>query len=452
VRQGLRPVDAITREETSVTSYGYSGQAASHLGGFAAIAFGGEIYDEHIGSWRLQGAQEVRPLYLDGSRYTSGGAFGHIAAELGRVRAAGGGRLSSIHSAGRVFRDFTYNGSIAWQAAGWLGVHAVAGRGFRAPNLNDLGALGLNDLGFEIPAAEALPHGALLSISAAENALPAGRPLHALGPEQLFNFEAGVRINARRMYARVQAFDAELLDPIVRRTLLFSAGAIPSTIAGLPVTPIPQTAAQREQGVITVATASDPRAVKAFVNDGKARYYGTESMVRFDVSSRWSAHATYTFLYGRELNPNRNVRRLPPQTGFAAVRYAPRAWWVEAGMRAAGAQERLSGGDLDDERIGASRSRRDISDFYAARPGLIAEPLNQLLDRVLPGVAETVRVPLYTSTPGWWTFDTRAGFRIGEHTSVITGVMNVFDRNYRIHGSGVDSPGVNVFLTVRRVF
>jgi outer membrane receptor protein involved in Fe transport len=39
-----------------------------------------------------------------------------------------------------------------------------------------------------------------------------------------------------------------------------------------------------------------------------------------------------------------------------------------------------------------------------------------------------------------------------EHWNVQGGIMNVFDRNYRVHGSGVDGPGFNVYLGVRYIF
>ena len=164
----------------------------------------------------------------------------------------------------------------------------------------------------------------------------------------------------------MQVFDAEMYDPIVRRTLLFPAGSAPETLAGLPVTALPPSPAQQERGLVTVATAFDRRAVKAFVNDGRARYYGLETTARVSLSPRWALEADYAFLAGRELNPNRPVRRLSPQQGYAAIRYMPsgRRPWMEWGVKFAGAQERLNGGDLDDERIGAARSRQDIADFF----------------------------------------------------------------------------------------
>jgi hemoglobin/transferrin/lactoferrin receptor protein len=68
---------------------------------------------------------------------------------------------------------------------------------------------------------------------------------------------------------------------------------------------------------------------------------------------------------------------------------------------------------------------------------------------VLPGVADGVRVNLYDNTPGWFTIDLRAGVPLGETLSLETGWTNVADRNYRIHGSGIDAPGVSVHAALR---
>jgi outer membrane receptor protein involved in Fe transport len=259
----------------------------------------------------------------------------------------------------------------------------------------------------------------------------------------------------------LRGFDAELSDPIVRRTLLYPLNSLPTELAGLPVTPNEPTIAQRAAGVTTVATAIDPRAVKAFVNDGQSRYYGIESLARWDVGRGIRAEAGYSFIAGRDLFPNRNVRRLPPQMGSASIRWNPgrRRLWIEARIDAAGAQSRLSGGDLDDERIGASRSRNDIAAFFrGARvaPWLDAnsvfqptgESLTQIQDRVLPrsdAPTDSIRVPLYRETAGWWTTGIRSGIPIAERWTIHLALENLTDRNYRLHGSGVDAPGFNAW-------
>jgi outer membrane receptor protein involved in Fe transport len=122
----------------------------------------------------------------------------------------------------------------------------------------------------------------------------------------------------------------------------------------------------------------------------------------------------------------------------------------------------LSGGDIDDERIGASRRRQDIADFFAGSRiapfiangvfTITGESLRQIQDRVLPGVADSTRVPLYTSTAGWVALDVQGGLPIGERWRVGGGIGNLLDKNYRLHGSGLDSPGWNAFANLRYTF
>ncbi len=478
-RQGLRFVDPVIEDETRVDAFGYTAQAALRAPGRQAIQFGGELFDERIFAARVTNGRAQRPLYPDDSRYRTWAIFGQdsVAWFSNRLRASAGGRFTGVSyrtaadpalgvaRSAQDFRDATFHASLTWNAAGPLALHTRLGRGFRAPNANDLGAVGLNDLGYEIPAADAIPAGALLSTSAGEGALASGRRLAALAPERLFSYETGATLRTTKLYARVQVFLSELYDPIVRRTLLFPASSAPQALGGIAVRPLPPTPQQAAQGVVTVATALDPRAVKAFVNDGRSRYYGIESVLNYQFDARWSVQSNYTFLAGRDLNPNRNIRRLPPQQGFVQLRYTPaRRWWITGSLTLTGAQERLSGGDLDDERIGASRSRNDIAAFFAgaraqafvdARGVFLptGETLAQIQNRVLPGVASAAqRVALYPRTAGWVSVDLAGGYRLGERWTLNLAVSNLLDRNYRVHGSGFDAPGVNAFAALRYRF
>ena len=453
IRQNLRATDAVTREYNRVNALGYSGQGVTHVGSHTLVTFGGELYDEAIRSRRTLNNLAVRPLYPDNSSYRSGGAFAQGTTELpARLRLGYGVRYTRINYTNLAFADWTGHGSLSYRLTPLFGLHVTGSRGFRAPNLNDLGSIGLNDLGYEMPVVEALAARPLLADSAGEGALSKGSAARALGVETLRNLEAGVAWRSTRHSGRVQFFDAALSDPIARRTLLFPANSVPTSLAGIAVSPLVPTAAQQAQGVVTVATGFDPRAVKAFVNDGAARYWGGESLWRTDFSSRWRLTANYSYLLGRDVNPNRNIRRLPPQQGEVALRYG-RRWWVEGVVRASGAQERLSGGDIDDERIGGSRRRSDIADFFnGARAPRIGETLLQIQNWVLPGVADSVRVALYSNTPGWTTVELRGMLPLGERWTVYGGLSNLADRNFRIHGSGVDAPGLNASLGARLTF
>ncbi len=476
-RQNLRFTDPITADDSVVNAFGYSGQATARLGRRHAIVFGGEWHDERISSTRtvinpVTGTRQgARALYPDGSRYRNGGAFVQDRLEISRrLRATLGGRWTRAGYSNRSdafgsrasaqdFGDWTFNTALAWQLHPALSVVGLVGRGFRAPNANDLGAIGLNDLGYEIPAADAVPAGALLASNASEGATSLGRPIERLRAEQLLSYEAGLRLRVRKVEARVQFFDSEISDPIVRRTLLFPHDGAPASLSGLPVVTLPPTAAQQAQGVVTVATSNDPRAVKAFVNDGRARYYGAEASGRLQVASHWAADAGFSYIVGRDLNPNRYIRRLPPPQGTVALQHTrTRSWW-RTYLLFAGPQSRLSGGDIDDERIGASRSRSDIAAVFQSTrlspfigQGVFTptgETLRQVQDRVLPGLADSTRAAFYQETAGWLSWNLHGGYSLTERVSVTGGVFNILDRNYRVHGSGVDAPGVSAFLGLR---
>ena len=513
-RQNLRWTDPIVVDQVEATAMGYTVQAGMHAGTRQALVFGAEVYDEHVDARRDETnpvtgvAVQKRALYPNGSRYTTTGAFVQDEVELVRgtngraLVVRGGGRFTHVSvrtdadanrtatgaSRGVVdssssYQDWTFNASLTGRVTPVLAVHGLVGRGFRAPNLNDLGALGLNDLGYEVPAEAALAAGATIGSGDGEGVLSTGTPVTSLSSERLMNYEVGLTLDWPRLYARAHVFDAELSNPIVRRTLVFPAAAPPTELAGIPVAPIPPTAAQAAQGVVSVAVPLDPRAVKAFVNDGRSRYRGIDSLARYRIASRWTAQANYSFLSGRDLDPARPVRRLPPQQASCSLRYQPGGVlsWVEADILASGRQDQLSGGDLTDERIGAARRRSDITDFFLGgrvapylSPGAdglggtaddlfapTGETAAMIRDRVLPigatinGVTvvnDSTRVPLYTSTPGFVTVNVRAGLRFSRVVQLTVAVTNLLDRNYRVHGSGVDGAGRSLFATLRTSF
>jgi hemoglobin/transferrin/lactoferrin receptor protein len=509
-RQNLRPVDPIVADAVGVDAFGYSVQAGKRLGGSHALVFGGEVYDEHVDARRdetnpVSGVTvQKRALYPNGSRYTTTGLFLQdqfdvirgddgrgLVARLGgrftrvdlRTDAAANrsqtGESLGVADSEQSYQDWTFSVGLTWAVNRVTSVHGLAGRGFRAPNLNDLGAVGLNDLGYEVPASSTIDAGALIGAGDGEGAASSGRVVATLESEQLMNYELGFALDWDRLYVRVQGFDAELRSPIVRRTLLFPVNAVPSALAGVAVTAIPQTPAQAEQGVVSVATGSDPRAVKAFVNEGSARYYGADAIVRYRFAKRWALDANYSYLAGHDLNPTRPVRRLPPQQGAVTARYEPGGVlsWVEATTLFSAAQDRWSGGDVTDERIGAARRRTDITDFFrggriipyvqAGADGLMGtaddlfgptgETVAQIRDRVLPigatingvpVVNDSTRVPLYAQTPGFVSINLRAGLAFTRHLGATLALTNALDRNYRVHGSGVDAPGRGGFASI----
>ena len=53
-------------------------------------------------------------------------------------------------------------------------------------------------------------------------------------------------------------------------------------------------------------------------------------------------------------------------------------------------------------------------------------------------------------TPGWATLGANGSWQGAGGWQLRFGIDNVFDRRYRQHGSGIDAPGRNIWLDIRR--
>lgn len=509
IRQNLRPTDVIQRDNARIDVLGYGVQALTHIGRNNFLAFGGDTYREKVFSTRYttnpvtSAVTQSRALYPNGSKYATSGLFAQDSWDLipNRLRMVAGGRLTfvgfetfakdniadngaslGVTDSSQNYTSFSFNTSLTYNITRNWAVNGLVGRGIRAPNINDLGSIGLTSLGFDVTSIDAAKVGAKVGTDGSEAALATKQDYTTLKAENLMDYEFGVRFDSDRFYGRVQFFNSLITDPLVGRTLVFPVGNVPGSVAGYNVTPLPQSTAQKAQGVVTVATSLAPRAIRSVTNAGKITYYGTEAVYRYKVTSRWTVEGNYSFLVGRELEPNRPIRRLPPQQWYTALRYTPtRRLWLELCSTFSGSQFKMNNGDYDDDRMGASRRRTDIRDFFRGgfaspyiTPGadgrlgtaddlfsVTGETLLQIQDRTLPigkvvnGVLivnDSTRVPLYLGTSSFWVFGVRGGFSLTERVSLNYSLMNLTDRNYRIHGSGTDSPGINGSLGVRYFF
>jgi outer membrane receptor protein involved in Fe transport len=199
------------------------------------------------------------------------------------------------------------------------------------------------------------------------------------------------------------------------------------------------------------------------VNVSRSRVTGFEADLSAQVGRGWRARAFGSAARGEELETDTPRRRMPPLMGGAALMFQPAAqrWWVEATLLAATRQDRLSDGDLGDARIGASRNAAAIATFFNGtatdrgwvRNGRLVstnETLAQVQARVVGMSAAAV--PMFTATPGYAVIGVRAGVSLGSRLELIVIGENLADRNYRIHGSGVDEPGLNVQTRLKMRF
>jgi hemoglobin/transferrin/lactoferrin receptor protein len=476
---GGNPLATITTDDSITSVLGYQVQATTHIGSHHVLLFGGEAYDEFIDASAgnlnpATGARAaIRGRFPNDSRYTSFGTFAQHSSEWfgSRLRTQAGVRFSGIRF--RTFadrnpfvngqptvpdfstslHDVTFQSGASYRVAPWVTVFASFSRGFRAPNTNDYSAVGLTSNGFEVSPEQARTAGGFVGTTAGNTAVSTGQHVTQLAPETLFDIEGGARVQAGRFSASVTAFQYNLSDFITKRTLILPAGAVGQTIGGAAITQ------QLASGA--VLTALDPRPVITRANIGEVRIRGVEVEGRVRLASAWLVSGNASYLRGidRQSDGAPDIEGgLPPVHGIFSVRWQPAAkpFWMETFTQWSDKQARLSSLELSDQRIGAIRSRSSIASFFingATARGLVAggillptgETLAQVQDRVLG--AGVTSAPLFTKTPGFATLNFRGGYRMGENQELVWVFENVLDRNYRVHGSGVDSPGRNLQLT-----
>jgi hemoglobin/transferrin/lactoferrin receptor protein len=223
---------------------------------------------------------------------------------------------------------------------------------------------------------------------------------------------------------------------------------------------------QLANGVVIVPLSANPVLVRA--NFGDARYRGLEYTIDARLAREWTFSGNFTMIraYDKLTGLPPNIEGgVPPAVAFLSLRYEPAAgrYFIEAYSTLADRQRRLSTLDLEDRRIGATRSRSDIRDFFQrgacvrslVAPGpdgrcatgdetvLLAtgETLAQVQARVL-GAAQSA--PLFPYLPGYGLFNMRGGVRFGERSQLFLSFENIGDHNYRGPSWGVDGPGRSV--------
>ena len=163
--------------------------------------------------------------------------------------------------------------------------------------------------------------------------------------------------------------------------------------------------------VATGATTPDGRDVVQSVNAASASILGTEAAAHLMINEQLTVDASLTWTRGDQdvAGVSEPADRIPPlQLRLGVEWLLGEAWTLDAWLVAADNQDRLSARDVDDVRI---------------------DP---------------------TGTAGWAMAGMRVRWSDVSGWQVDAGVDNVFDKQYRVHGSGIDALGRNVSLILRR--
>ena len=343
---------------------------------------------------------------------------------------------------------------------------SVAGnvsRGFRAPDITDLGTFGLTGSGYEISNREVAGLGATVGTTADAAAVSTGDAVRVLDPETSLNYELTLRYKTRRFKADLTGFQNDIDANIAKQSVILPPGAVGLSLAGEPIT------SQLASGVVFVGVSTNPVLVRA--NFDQARIRGLEATFDAELAPSWFAGGIFTYLRAEDRNsglPPNIEGGTPAPEGWLRVRFAPdggRRFWVEPYLHVAGEQDRLSSLDLGDRRTGAGRSRSSIASFFnngARARGLVGsgpdgiagtaddvllatgEILAQVQARVLgPSGASS---SLFTSVPSYTGFGVRGAVRFADRHEVLVDFENIGDENYRGISWGMDAPGRGIYL------
>jgi hemoglobin/transferrin/lactoferrin receptor protein len=81
--------------------------------------------------------------------------------------------------------------------------------------------------------------------------------------------------------------------------------------------------------------------------------------------------------------------------------------------------------------------------FWAEAQWILADEQDRLSS---PDQRDTQRIPP-GGTPGYSVYNLRAGWRVNRHFNFVAGIENLFDEDYRVHGSGLNEPGRNFVVS-----
>lgn len=156
-------------------------------------------------------------------------------------------------------------------------------------------------------------------------------------------------------------------------------------------------------------------------NVGDGFVYGIETAAAYEFREHWTVFADATYMEGKvdtfptsaPVEKREYIDRLMPFTTHAGLRWdrADGRMWAESTVTYAADADRLS-----------TRDRNDTQ-------------------RIPPG-----------GTPSYTLLDVRAGYRVGDSLELTFAIDNVFDEDYRVHGSGSNGPGTNAILAARLWF
>ena len=415
----VRGATARRQRYDTVNTLGLNAQAVSSILPNQRLVGGAEFYFDTIQSQTLktdkgkEDVDEKKGRFINGSQFWDASLYLQDEIRVHeRVELTLGGRATFYNTRADLsvrdpaFDEFNVFDNSVTGSAGvvvglteYLNFVSTFGTAFRAPSLNDTTAVEVTNEGVTAPSPD-------------------------LRPETSWTAEAGLKAKHAYFRGAVTLFYSQVSDLVGRKPVqeAYAGQAIP----------------QLHQDLIREYPDID---VLVFDNIDEAAFQGIEFAGLVPIQSTLSVFGNVALLRGEVLtiggkapDPKKpweaRTRREPPLNGIVGVQWEPlnTQYWATFFVRGAAEQRRLNRSDIRDPRIqGATRDPAEVK-------------------------FDTTGAAIDAGTPGWFTLNVRGGIRLFDDTRLTLSLDNLLNKRYRQHGSGVNSPGFNVSLSLDNRF
>jgi outer membrane cobalamin receptor len=353
----------LRKERDKVSTIGITADVASVFNKIWTANSGIEVYTDRVGSKREDihiqtGVSSTkRGLYPDDSKYGNYSLYSLHHFRYGKWIADAGLRFNTFDiritdtSLGNVNitpSALVANAAVMYAVSHRQTIYIAYCSGYRAPNVDDMGTLGIVDFRYEVPT---------------DN----------LHPEKSAHTELGYKLQTKKFSGTAALYYMHLSNLITR---------------------------VKEEGQFI-----NGYQVYRKENTESAVIKGVEASFNWQLLQYLGFNGGVSYTSGQNLTKNEPLRRVPPFNGKLMSTYRNGKWFAAVEMQFASKQSRLAQGDKEDNRIPAG------------------------------------------GTPGWNVYNLYSGCKT-EKIQLGVGLQNLFNEDYRTHGSGINGAGRSAWASV----
>ncbi len=300
----------IQQDNNRINTLGFVTDVTSNFNKIWSANSGVEYYHDNISSSRYVTSTdrwgpplEIRGLYPDNSKYGNFALYSLHHFKLNNWVLDGGLRFNAFKikinddDLGEVAitpKALVFNVGAMYNLNRKNHIYSTISNGFRAPNIDDMGTLGIVDFRYEVPA-------------------------YDLKPEKSINYEVGYKLSLPKFQANFAAYYLDL-NQLIARTKVDG-----DSIEGYQV--------YKKENV------------------GEAYITGAEAAFMWEVSSHFDINSSISYTYGKNVSNDEPLRRIPPFNGKLGATYSLNKFFVSGELLFASKQDRLAAGDISDNRI-----------------------------------------------------------------------------------------------------